>query len=141
MVIRIKKLHPDAKIPTRHNSTDAGLDFYALEESVIKPGERALISTGISMALPPGHVALVWDKSGIATKHGVTTLAGVIDEEYRGEYLILMHNLSLHDFDIGKHMKIAQVLIQKVEKPELVEVEDLEDTDRGSGGFGSSGRF
>ena len=142
MILKVKKLHPDAKLPEYAHQGDAGMDLYALEDTIIRPGEREVIGTGIAIALPPGTCALFWDKSGLAGKHGVTILGGVIDEGYRGEYKVIMHNLGKEDFVVKKHMKIAQALIQRVESPQVVEVNEFEDeTQRGIGAFGSTGRF
>ena len=91
------------------------------------------------MAIPPGYVGLIWDKSGIASKHGIKTMGGAIDSGYRGEIKIIMHNLSNTSYMIEKNTKIAQMLIQKVEQKDIVEVEELDESDRGSGGFGSTG--
>lgn len=139
-MIAVKKLHPEAKLPSYAHPSDAGMDFYALENALILPQERKLISTGIAMAIPQGYVGLLWDKSGIATKHGIKTMAGVIDAGYRGEIKILLHNLSLQPFIIEKGSKIAQMLIQSVEQKEIKEVTELEETERGEGGFGSTGK-
>ncbi|MBS3123105.1 dUTP diphosphatase [Candidatus Woesearchaeota archaeon] len=139
MTIKIKKLHPQAILPKYACANDAGMDFYSLENEIINPGERKLIPTGIAMAIPPGYVGLIWDKSGIASKHGIKTMGGVIDSGYRGEIKIIMHNLSNTSYMIEKNTKIAQMLIQKVEQKDIVEVEELDESDRGSGGFGSTG--
>lgn len=139
MTIKIKKLHPDAKSPSYAHSSDAGMDFYALENTIIQPNERKLIVTGIAMSIPHGYVGLIWDKSGIATKHGVKIMAGVIDAGYRGEIKILVHNLSSQSFAVEKGTKIAQMLIQPVVQKEIIEVAELEETERGEGGFGSTG--
>jgi len=140
MTIKIKKLHPEATIPQYANQGDAGMDFYASETIIIDPNHRTLVSTGIMMAIPQGFVGLIWDKSGIATKHGIKTMAGVIDCGYRGEIKILLHNLSTESYTIEKGTKIAQMLIQPVEQREIIEVDDLDtNTERGEGGFGSSG--
>jgi len=139
MELQIKKLNPEAKLPQFAHDTDAGMDFFTLNNVEVKPGERCLIDTGIAMALPAGHVALIWDKSSVPTKKGVTTLAGVLDEGYRGEVKILVVNISdeVQTFTAGD--KVAQILIQKVEHPKIVEVTELSDTTRGEGGFGSTG--
>jgi dUTP pyrophosphatase len=139
VVVKVKKLVEDAIIPDYGHSGDAGLDMYSSEDTIIYPGERKLVPTGISMELPEGYVALIWDKSGIASKNGVTKMAGVIDCHYRGEYKILLYNTSREPFIIKKHQKIAQTLIQKVESVEIMEVSELSDTQRGAGGFGSTG--
>jgi len=138
-MIKIKKLVGDAVVPKYANPGDAGMDFFANEEVIIKPNQRKLVNTGISMAIPLGYVGLIWDKSGIASKHGIKTMAGVIDSSYRGEIKILLHNLSAEEFKIEKGTKIAQMLIQPVEQKEIIEVESLDETKRGTGGFGSSG--
>lgn len=136
--IKIKKLHPDAKIPNYANSTDAGMDIYSIEDVVIEPNHRTLVKTGISIELPHGYVSLVWDKSGIA-KNGLTKIGGVIDADYRGEYKIMLHNISSKPYKIERGQKIAQILIQKIEQPKIEVVENLSNTKRGKGGFGSSG--
>jgi dUTP pyrophosphatase len=139
MKIKIKKIHPDAVIPQYAKPGDAGLDLYATEQIVLAPGQRGLVPTGLSMELPRGYVALVWDKSGISTKNGMTTLAGVIDADYRGEYMIAMINLGQEVYTFEKGKKVAQLLIQPIERPEIEEVEELSDSSRGEGGFGSTG--
>ncbi len=139
MNIRVKKLHPEAKIPSFAHPGDAGMDLYSVAELILKPGERASVPTGIAMALPDGYVALVWDKSGVSHKFGVKVLGGVIDAGYRGEYLIGLVNLGQENFEIKVGQKIAQLLIQKVEHPTVEEVVELDDTSRGDGRFGSTG--
>lgn len=139
MTIKIKKLTEDAVLPSYANQGDAGMDFFSNEEVVLKPNQRKLVSTGIKMAIPEGYVGLIWDKSGIAAKFGIKSMAGVIDASYRGEIKILLHNLSSEEFKIEKRMKIAQMLIQPVEQKEIIEVEKLDVTERGESGFGSSG--
>lgn len=139
MTIKIKKLSEDAIPPKYANPRDAGMDFYSNEEITINPNERRLISTGISMAIPEGYVGLIWDKSGLASKHGLKTMAGVIDAGYRGEIKILVHNLSEQEYKVEKGKKIAQMLIQPITQKQLLEVEDLDQTERGEGGFGSTG--
>jgi dUTP pyrophosphatase len=138
-LIKIKKLSEDATLPRYAQPGDAGMDFYSNEEITILPNERKLVSTGISMAIPKGYVGLIWDKSGIATKHGIKTMAGVIDSSYRGEVKILIHNLSNQTHKIEKNTKVAQMLIQPVEQKEISEVIELDQTERGTGGFGSTG--
>lgn len=136
--IKVKKLSSDAIVPKYAHEDDAGLDVYSIQNLVLKPHYRAVVKTGISMELPKNHVALVWDKSGMASK-GIKTMGGVIDAGYRGEYKIVLVNLSSKDFEIKKGQKIAQILIQKVEKPEIEEVKKLKKSSRGGGGFGSTG--
>ena len=137
--IKIMKLVEGAKIPSYAHDGDAGMDVFSCEDKIIRPGKRELISTGISAELPNGYVALVWDKSGIATKNGVTKIAGVIDSGYRGEWKIALINLGEEDFKIEKGQKIAQVIIQEVISPEIVETLELEDSERSERGFGSTG--
>lgn len=139
MKISIKKLHPDAKVPAFAHPGDAGMDLYSVEDMVLAPGERGSVPTGIAIELPDGYVSLVWDKSGPSHKFGVKTLGGVLDSGYRGEYLIGLINLGQENFEIKKGQKVAQLLIQKVERPEIEEVAELGDTSRGAGGFGSTG--
>ena len=139
MPLHIKKLHPEATLPKYALPHDAGMDIFSNETAIIGSGERRLISTGISMAIPTGFVGLVWDKSGIASKHGIKTMAGVIDSGYRGEVKILVHNLSDKSFQVEKGSKIAQLLIQPVHQLEITEVDELDNTERGAGGFGSTG--
>ena len=137
--MQIKRLHPEAILPSYAHPGDAGMDLYSCEQLVIPPQERRLIKTGISLAIPPGYVGLIWDRSGLASKHGLKSMAGVIDTGYRGEVCVLIHNLSLGPFTVEKGMKISQMLIQPVTQMELEEVASLDDTDRGAGGFGSTG--
>src|SRR3989338_3455480 len=139
MTIKIKKLHPDARFPTYAHPHDAGMDFFACQTIILLPGERKVIPTGIAMAIPPGYVGLLWDKSGMASNYGLKTMGGVIDSGYRGEIKIVVHNLSYKPYTFETGTKIAQMLIQPVEQKQLVEVEELDDTSRGEGGFGSTG--
>ena len=139
MKVRIQKVVPDVKTPSYANPGDAGFDLYAAEETIISPGQRMLVRSGIKMAVPEGYVGLIWDKSGRAAKDGLKTMAGVLDSGYRGEILIVMHNLSDKEVKIEKNHKVAQMLIQPIHKAEFEEVESLDDTQRGEGGFGSSG--
>ena len=119
MILKIKKLHPDAKIPKYAHHDDAGFDLFTPENFIIKKGERFGVPTGIAMEIPEGYVGLIWDKSGIAIKHGMKTLGGVIDSTYRGEVLVGMINLSGSDYVFEKGHKIAQMIIQKKELPKI----------------------
>lgn len=139
MQLLIKKLHPDAIVPKYALPGDAGMDLYACETVVLHPGERGAIPTGIAMSIPKGHVALVWDKSGPPLKTGLHTLAGVIDETYRGELKIVAINHGKEVITLEKGKKIAQLLIQPIAQPSVHEVNELDETVRGSGGFGSTG--
>lgn len=140
MELRIKKLHVGAKVPSYAHPGDAGFDLYALEGMTIPAGERALVGTGIALEIPDGFVGLIWDKSGLSTTHGLKTLAGVVDAGYRGEVKVGMINLSTEDYVVGAGQKIAQMLMQKVERAEIIEVAELSATVRGEGGFGSTGK-
>lgn len=138
-MIPIKRLKKDAILPAYAHEDDAGMDLFAQETVILKPGQRTSVSTGIAMAIPQGYVGLIWDKSGIAANAGLKTMAGVIDASYRGEIKILLHNLSTESYTIEKGKKIAQMLIQPVAQKKIVEVHDLDETTRGKGGFGSTG--
>jgi len=139
MIIKIKKLSEDAIIPCYAHDDDAGMDVFSNEDVLIGPKKRVLIKTGISVEFPRGYSALVWDKSGIAVNKGLTKIAGVIDSGYRGEWKIALFNLGEEAVKIKKGEKIAQVLFQKIERPEIVESNELENSSRGQGGFGSTG--
>ena len=139
MVLRVKKLHPQATIPQYIRDGDAALDLYSSHGTIIPVGERRLVETGIAMAIPSGFVGLIWDRSGLAAKNGLTMLGGVIDSNYRGEIKIIVHNLGTEPFHVESGMRIAQMLIQPVTQKEIIEVEELDDTVRKSDGFGSSG--
>jgi dUTP pyrophosphatase len=138
MIIKFKKLTQDAKIPSYAHPGDAGLDIYSNEDCVIGPLERKLVSTGIAAEVPQGYAVLIWDKSGVAAS-GIKTMGGVIDAHYRGEYKIIMFNTGKDPYEIKKGQKIAQALIQPVVSAEVSEAQELNDTTRGEGGFGSTG--
>jgi dUTP pyrophosphatase len=140
MKLAVKRIHPDAKLPVRGHPGDAGLDLFAVDDGLLAPGEIRPISTGIQVAVPAGHVGLIWDKSGISLQ-GVHRLAGVVDAGYRGEVRVVLANLGRESFEIRKGMKIAQMLIQAVAAPEVVETDELDVTSRGEDGFGSTGRY
>lgn len=140
MFVKVKRLNKDAKIPMYAHPGDAGLDLYSIEKKVIKPKERTGIRTGISLAIPKGYVGLVWDKSGLALKEGLTTLAGVCDSGYRGELTVVVLNTSGKNIKIEKDQKVAQFLIQPINNVKIKEVEELDQTSRGEGGFGSTGK-
>jgi dUTP pyrophosphatase len=140
MELKVKRLNNDAKLPRYGHPGDAGLDLFSVVDAVLKPGEAQPVPTGIQAAIPTGFVGLIWDKSGISLS-GIHRLAGVVDAGFRGEIKVVMINLSNCDFGVSQGMKIAQMLIQPVVGVTVVEAEDLEDTDRGEGGFGSTGRF
>ena len=141
MTIKFQKILAEAIIPHYAHLGDAGMDIFSAEEAIIKAGERKNVKTGVKMELPEGFVGLVWDKSGLALKNGIKTMAGVVDSCYRGEIGIVLVNLSGQDYKVEKGQKIAQVLIQKVERAEIEEAQELSETKRGDGGFGSTELF
>ncbi len=140
MQLKIKKLYPESKIPIYAHDGDAGFDLYSREEIILSPGERKMVPTGIAMEIPEGYVGLVWDKSGLSMKHGLKNLGGVVDAGYRGEVTVGIVNLSQEKYVIEGGHKVAQMLIQKVERVEIVEATELSDTARSDGGFGSTGK-
>ena len=138
--IKVERLSSEAKLPTRAHNGDAGLDLYANDYYSIAPYQQALVSTGIKMIIPYGCAGLIWDKSGLANQ-GITTMGGLIDTGYRGEIKVIIKNLSEDIYNIIPGQKIAQILIQKVELPEVEEGIIEDQTARQAGGFGSSGQF
>ena len=140
MELKVKRIHPEAKLPVSGHPGDAGLDLFAVAERDLAPGDVFAVPTGIQIAVPAGHVGLVWDKSGISLK-SVHRLAGVIDSGYRGEVQVVLINLGAAPFPVRKGMKIAQLLVQPVAAVEVVESDSLDDTSRGPGGFGSTGLY
>jgi len=140
MKIFVKKIYADAKLPLFALKGDAGMDLFSYENLILKPGDRASVDTGLAIKIPEGYAGLIWDKSGIAQKSGIKTLGGVIDSGYTGQWRVGLVNLSKRDYKIEKGQKIAQVLIQKVERPEIELVTELEKTKRGTRGFGSTGK-
>ena len=140
MELRVKRIHPEAKLPVYGHPGDAGLDLFSVVDRELAPGEVFAVPTGIQVAIPAGHVGLVWDKSGISLQ-GVHRLAGVVDSGYRGEVQVVMINLSAAPFAVKKGMKIAQMLVQPVAAVSVVESGSLDGTSRGEGGFGSTGLY
>lgn len=141
MKLKFKRIHPDAVLPEYAHPSDAGMDVKSIDDLVIAPGKRALVHTGLVMALPPMFEAQVRPRSGLALKKGVTVLntPGTIDSGYRGEVGVILINLGEEDFEIKKGDKIAQIVIAPVTVAEIVETDVIDDTDRGEGGFGSTG--
>ena len=126
--------------PPRYASdAAAGADLHAAESLTLAPGDRAAVATAVHLELPPGHVGLVWPRSGLALKHGIDTLAGVVDSDYRGEVKVVLVNHGREPFHIQPGDRIAQLLVQRVERITFVRAEALSGTVRGTGGFGSSG--
>lgn len=142
--LKIKKVRENAKIPTRATTGSAGMDLYACidEPITLKKGDKAIIPTGIAIGLQdPHYAAFVYARSGLAIKHGIGLLnsVGVIDSDYRGEICVGVIKQTDPEYTIEPFERIAQMVIEPVELPEIVEVDNLDDTDRGSGGFGSTG--
>lgn len=140
MKLRIKKLRVDAKVPTYAHLDDAGMDICTPERVTVPAGERVVISTGLAFELPSQTVGLVWDKSGLAAKHGITMLSGVLDAGYRGELKIVALNTSREDYTFEPGDKVTQLLVQPIIRPEIEETDSLSESDRGTGAFGSSGK-
>ncbi|KAF3923148.1 hypothetical protein ABW20_dc0108147 [Dactylellina cionopaga] len=136
----IKKLNDKARAPTRGSAFAAGYDMYACEDTVIPKGGKGLVETGLSMAVPEGCYGRVAPRSGLASKNFIDTGAGVIDADYRGPVKILLFNHSDVDFEVKEGDRVAQLILERIYTPEVVVVEDLEESVRGAGGFGSSGR-
>jgi len=127
-------------LPEYSSTGAAGADLRASEAVTIAAGDRAAVPTAIRLQIPPGHVGLVWPRSGLAVRHGIDTLAGVIDSDYRGEVRVVLVNHGDEPFRIERGDRIAQLLVQRVERAAFVAVPSIEETDRGGGGFGSTGR-
>lgn len=140
MKLRVQKLHRDAIIPRYAHPGDAGLDFFAVDRTIILAKQWAPIRSGIAIEIPEGYVGLFWDKSGLATKKGLKVLGGVIDSGYRGEMILTLVNLGPETAKIEKGDKVMQLLIQPVVKAEIEVVDELTETVRGADGFGSTGR-
>lgn len=140
MELKIKRIQSQAKLPSYGHAGDAGLDLFSCADVVLDPGQVRSVPTGIKVAIPAGYVGLIWDKSGISLR-GVHRLAGVVDAGYRGEVQVVMVNLGREPFIIKLGMKIAQLLIQPVRDIKVLEVDELDDTSRGEGGFGSTGLY
>ncbi|MEA2439521.1 MAG: dUTP pyrophosphatase [Thermoleophilaceae bacterium] len=143
MKLPFRRLTEAALAPRRANDGDAGYDLHAVEAIALGPGERASVGTGVAVAIPPGHAGLVLPRSGLAHRHGITVVnaPGLIDAGYRGEVRVLLLNTDRDAmFEVAVGDRIAQLVIVRHAEPELAEVDALDGTARGVGGFGSSGR-
>jgi dUTP pyrophosphatase len=129
-----------AALPQRGSEGSAGADLRASEPLQIAPGARAAVPTGLRLSIPAGHVGLVWPRSGLAVRHGIDTLAGVIDSDYRGEVRVVLVNHGQEPFAIAAGDRVAQLLVQRVERAAFRAVSAIDDTGRGESGFGSTGR-
>lgn len=141
MQVKIKRLNENAKLPTYAHPGDVGMDLYSLEDYILEPGEWKIFYVGFALEFDTGYAAIVKDKSSLPKEHGVHTLGGVFDAGYRGEYNVQLMNLGDKPCKIKKGQKIAQLVIFPVAIAELVEVDELNESERGAGGFGSTGKF
>jgi len=141
MTLRFKRIHPDAVLPAYAHPSDAGMDVRSIADLVIPAGDRALVPTGLVAIIPPMYEIQVRPRSGLALKHGVTVLntPGTIDSGYRGEIGVILANFGDKDFSVSKGDKVAQLVFAPVVQPEVEETDTIDETDRGAGGFGSTG--
>src|SRR5215211_2574810 len=137
--LHFKRLHPEARLPTRGSADAAGLDLRAVERLSIAPGGRAAVRTGVAVAIHGGFYGRVAPRSGLAVRHGIDVLAGVIDSDYRGEVLCALVNHGREPFEVEPGARVAQLVVEAIASPEPAWAEDLEETGRGAGGFGSTG--
>ncbi len=140
--VPVQRLDDGLPLPSYAHPGDAGLDLYAAEALTLAPGERGLVPTGLAIALPDGYAAFVHPRSGLALRHGLSVVntPGTVDAGYRGEIKVLLVNHDLREsVDVERGERIAQLVVQRVEHVRLVEVDDLDDTNRGAGGYGSTG--
>ncbi len=140
--VKVKRIDPELPLPRTENPGDAGVDLYSSIDIVLKPGERAVVPTGLAISLPSGFAAFIQPRSGLAVNHGITIVntPGLIDSGYRGEIkVILLNTDSNQSFQIKKGDKIAQMVVQQIAEVDWEEVEELDKTQRGTGGFGSTG--
>ncbi|MBI3397400.1 dUTP diphosphatase [Candidatus Woesebacteria bacterium] len=140
LIIKFKKLDPSAIIPSSAHPTDVGFDIYAIEERTLNPGDWHGFSTGLAAEIPKGYFVKFFDKSGLALKSGIHILAGVIDAGYRGEWKVIVRNSGHDPITIGKGEKITQGILMQVIQMEMREVDELSESERGEGGFGSTGK-
>ena len=137
--LSFKRLDSRATLPTRGSSQAAGLDIFSIEDVAIEPKQRALVRTGLAVAIPEGYYGRVAPRSGLATQKGLDVFAGVIDSDYRGEVRCLLYNAGDETIHLPAQSKICQLIIEKIITPSAVWSDEISDTDRGSGGFGSTG--
>lgn len=138
-VLEFKRVDERATLPSRGSELSAGLDLYSIEDITIGPKQRTLAKTGLAVAIPPGHYGRIAPRSGLAMKHGLDVLSGVIDSDYRGEIGCLLYNTGDEPIHLPAQTKMCQLIIEKIELPTAVWSNELDDTTRGSGGFGSTG--
>ena len=139
-IMKVKRLNEHATLPARSSKNAAGYDLFCAEQIIKLPAKgKVIVDTAIAIAIPEGHYGRVAPRSGLATKHFITTGAGVIDADYRGPLGVVLFNHSDVDFLIERGDRVAQLIIEKIATPEIEEVDELDDTERGAGGFGSTG--
>lgn len=139
MSFQVRLLSEDATVPKRGTPYAAGYDLSSAEHNEVPARGRKLIKTHVAVAIPPGTYARVAPRSGLAFKHGIDVMAGVIDEDYRGEVGVILYNTSDEPFQISIGDRVAQLILEKIETPPVHVVDELDDTERGAGGFGSTG--
>ncbi len=142
MILGFKRIHPAAVLPAYAHASDAGMDVRSVKALVIPPGQRALVPTGLVAIIPPNYEIQVRPRSGLALKQGVTVLntPGTVDSGYRGEIGVILMNLGEQDFEVKVGDKVAQLVFAPVTQPAIEEVFEIDETDRGAGGFGSTGK-
>ena len=140
MSLKVKKLSADAQLPTRGSDGAAGYDLQSIESCVVLPGKRAVVATGLSLELPHGVYGRIAPRSGLAVKHGIQVGAGVVDSDYRGEVKVVLFNHDSNPYLIKPGYRIAQLILERCETPDVEEIFDSSDTVRGQGGFGSTGQ-
>ena len=140
MQIKFKKLDPQAKIPEYAHPGDAGMDLFSVESYVLQPGERRFFKTGLAAEIPKGYYVRISPKSGLALNGGIDVLAGIMDNGYRGEWLVTLINLGDQPYEFKIGDKLAQAIVAKLETPGIIEVNELSSSERGDGRFGSTGR-
>lgn len=138
--VKIKKLQAGARLPARASHHDAGADLFCLDAFTLAPGERQLIPTGLAIEIPPGHYGRVGPRSGLAVKQGIDTMAGIVDSGYRGHLQVLLINLGSEPISFEAGARIAQLIIERIAVCDFEWAEELSDTERGAGGFGSTGQ-
>lgn len=137
--VKIKRLHPEAKIPIHATEHAAGFDIYAPQGIILKPGETTKVATGIAFEIPLGYYVRIEDRSGMAIK-GIHKVGGIVDSDYRGEVFIVLHNSTPNEYKIEKHDRIAQGILTPVHQASFLESKELSETQRGEGGFHSTGK-
>lgn len=139
MSLLIKKLHEDATIPSRGTEGSAGYDVSSVGDFIVEAKSRKMIPTGLAMRVPPGTYGRIASRSGLACRHGITVITGTIDSDYTGQVFVVLYNTSDEDYVIKKGDRVAQLILEKIETPDVAVVIELSDTARSTGGFGSTG--